>query len=828
MSKDSNNSSYNPSEIEPKWRDFWESEGVNQVSLESASRPYFNLMMFPYPSAEGLHVGNMYAFTGSDIWGRYRRMKGFSVFEPIGLDGFGIHSENYALKVGKHPLKQAEISEANFYRQLKMIGNQFSWSNKVETYDPEYYRWTQWIFIKMFKAGLAYRDKAPVNWCPSCKTVLADEQVIDGECERCETLVEERELEQWFFKITKYAERLLGNLSKIDWSLKVKIAQRNWIGRKEGIDISYDVVGGNGKKVGLQVSCFTTRPDTNFGATFVVLSPENPVLKDLKKYIKDKVWGEIASYIKKSKKMGKKERIDQGREKTGVFTGLYCINQLTAKKMPLWVSDFVLMDVGSGAVVGVPGHDVRDFEFAKKFGLDIVRVVVGPDGDKSSIDSVLQVQEEEGVMINSGFLNGMDIKKAVKVMMDYIEKKGWGKRKVHYRLRDWLISRQRYWGPPIPMVNCSKCGWQPVSEKNLPVLLPEVEDWQPKGEGKGPLAEVESFVRTKCPKCGGEARRETDVSDTFLDSSWYFLRYPSKGKKDAAWDKKLTSKWLPVSMYIGGAEHSVLHLLYSRFLTMVFHDLGFLSFEEPFSKFRAHGLIIKDGDKMSKSKGNIVNPDEYIARFGADSLRCYLMFLGPLSSGGDFSDTGMKGMFKFLKRVYSLVLEKIESASDRLGKEEEYMLSKTVKDVETGLKRLKYNTSLAFIMEYVNFLKGKKVVCKKSLETLVLLLCPFAPHLAEELWEVLGGKPSVHDQAWPKFNESVLQKEEVEIMVQVNGRLRDRLKISSSLAEFKNDKVKNEVLEEIKALPKIKTYLKDKEIKKSIFVKGKLVNLVLE
>ncbi len=819
--------SFNPLQLESKWRSVWEKEGTNQIDLDSAARPYFNLMMFPYPSAEGLHVGNMYAFTGSDIWGRFMRMKGFSVFEPIGLDGFGIHSENYALKVGKHPAVQAKISEANFYRQLSLIGNQFSWDQKVETYNPAYYRWTQWIFIQMFKAGLAYRDKAAVNWCPSCKTVLADEQVIDGACERCDSQVEERELEQWFFKITDYAQRLLTNLSKIDWSPKVKIAQKNWIGKKEGIDITYEVVLEEGKPVGKTVVCFTTRPDTNFGATFVVLSPESSVLGKLKPFIKPEIWSKVTAYAASSKKMSREDRIDQGREKTGVFTGLYCLNQLTGKKMPLWVSDFVLMEVGSGAVVGVPGHDLRDFEFASKFDLEIIRVVVGADGDNSPITTSSQVQEEEGVMVNSDFLNGMDIKKATKVIMDYLEEKGWGKKVVHYRLRDWLISRQRYWGPPIPMINCKKCGWQPVPDKDLPVLLPEVEDWKPKGEGVSPLAAVESFVKTTCPKCKGSARRETDVSDTFLDSSWYFLRYPSKGRKDVAWDKKLTEKWLPVDMYIGGAEHSVLHLLYSRFLTMVFYDLGLVSFEEPFTKFRAHGLIIKDGAKMSKSKGNIVNPDEYLKKYGADSLRCYLMFLGPLSAGGDFSDTGMRGMFKFLKRVYSLVLEKSRGMTEKVTDKEAYIISKTIKDVEGGLRRLKYNTSIAFLMEYVNFLKEQKAVSSQSLHTLAVLLAPFAPHLAEELWQHLGGNHSVHSQSWPKFDPKVLKQEQIELLVQINGKLRDRIWVSASLAGLKTEAEQKQVLDLVKALPKVKTHLQGKEIKKTVFVKDRLVNLVV-
>jgi len=769
-------------------------------------------------------VGNMYAFTGSDIWGRYMRMKGYDVFEPIGLDGFGIHSENYAIKVGKHPVQQAKISEKNFYRQLAIIGNQFSWENKVETYDPEYYRWTQWIFVQLFKAGLAYRAKAPVNWCPSCKTVLADEQVIKEKCERCQSVVKQKDLEQWFFRITKYADKLLANLKKIDWENKVKIAQKNWIGRKEGIDIAYNLVDKNGKQLkdkknkALSVTCFTTRPDTNFGATFIVLAPEHGLVDQI---ASEGVKKAVGKYVSQALKKSKTERIAEGSSKTGVFTNAYAINQLTNKKMPIWVSDFVLMEVGTGAVVGVPGHDLRDFEFAQKFDLPIIRVVVGPDNDRSAITKAKQVQENEGKMINSGFLNGMEIKKAIQKVMDHIESKGWGKKTTSYHLRDWLISRQRYWGPPIPLIKCQKCDWVPVPEKDLPVLLPEVKDWQPKGTGRGPLAQLTDWVKVKCPKCGGLAERETDVSDTFLDSAWYFLRYPSKGNKEKAWDKGLTKKWLPVDIYIGGAEHSVLHLLYSRFLTMVFKDLGFLGFEEPFTKFKAHGLIIKDGAKMSKSKGNIVNPDQYIKKYGADSLRCYLMFLGPYKQGGDFRDTGMVGMHKFLRKVYKLCLEKGKS-KDKASDQELFWIHKTIKKMTQGMERLKYNTGIAGLMEYLNYLKNKKQVSKLAVKTLVLLIAPFAPHMAEELWEKLGGKGSVHFQAWPKYEEKYLKEDMIEIVVQVNGKVRERMKIQASKSEDKE-----KVISQAKKSDKVKEYLKGKKIKKTVFIKGRLINFVI-
>ena len=958
-------SDYNPKVIESKWQKIWAKNKTFQADLKKAKKPYYNLMMFPYPSAEGLHVGNMYAFTGSDIWGRYIQMNGFDVFEPIGLDGFGIHSENYALKTNTHPKKQAQVSEKNFYRQLKAIGNMFSWDNKLETYDPDYYQWTQWLFIKLFKAGLAYRAKAPVNWCPSCKTVLADEQVINSRCERCEAVVEPKQLEQWFFKITKYADRLLSNTYKIDWSPKVLAIQRNWIGRSQGINISYPIYSNPGvdkETPGLKntITCFTTRPDTNFGAAFICLAPEHSLITEFinsKSNLPDggpnSKKEEIKQYVEKSKKQTKEERISQAREKTGVFTGLYALNQLTNYKMPIWVADFVLMDVGTGAVVAVPGHDLRDFEFAKKYGLKIIRVVVGIDKDKSEITRPEQVQEDKGYMINSQFLNGLDIHKATKTIMDYLEKKGWGKRTTTYHLRDWLISRQRYWGPPIPMIYCHKCasnlptpglvkmnpgvgkmaGWQPVPEEDLPIILPEVKDWRPKGTGRGPLAQLKEWQKVKCPKCGGGAQRETDVSDTFLDSAWYFLRYPSirtgllQAKRpvlDKPWDQTLTKKWLPVDMYIGGAEHSVLHLLYSRFLTMVLKDLGYLSFsakgglaDEPYIKFRAHGLIIKDGAKMSKSKGNIVNPDKYIEKYGADALRCYLMFVGPYTAGGDFRDTAMVGMYKFLSRVYRLVTSanklpraksprysrpsgstslfsrlslirglKAPRYSDRLqnktsakntsdggarpkaettpprwrNKEELYWQHKTIKRVEDGIKRLKYNTSIASLMEYVNYLaqssrqKGRQAKLKtqscslESLKTLILLLAPFAPHLTEELWQTCksrgltsktAGKNkhvnprdlhpfnSIHHQPWPKYNSKLAKEEKIELIIQVNGKLRDKLQVDPVIAKFISRSAKQKVVSLVKKREKIQNHLKGKTIKKTIFIKSRLINFVV-
>ncbi|HEX8965605.1 MAG TPA: leucine--tRNA ligase [Patescibacteria group bacterium] len=814
---------YEPTILEEKWQKVWEEKGVYHVDIENAKNPFYNLMMFPYPSAEGLHVGNMYAFTGTDIYGRFQRMNGKDVLEPIGLDGFGIHSENYAIKVGRTPKEHAAISEKNFYRQLHLIGNGFDWERKVETYDPKYYKWTQWLFIQLFNQGLAYRKKAPVNFCPKDLTVLADEQVIDGKCERCGTEVEKRNLEQWFFQITKYADRLLENIEGLDWSDKVRIAQRNWIGKKEGINITYPIEGTKET-----VTVFTTRPDTNFGATFIALAPENPLIT---KITTSEHKQEVEEYIKAASQKSDIERQAEGKEKTGVFTGSYAINHLTGYKMPIWVSDFVLMGFGTGALVGVPGHDKRDFEFATKFHLEIKRVVVGSDNDKSSITTMEQVQEDEGTMINSDFLNGMDIHKATEKIMDYIEEKGWGERVATYHLRDWLISRQRYWGPPIPLINCPKCGWQPVPEKDLPVLLPDVENWKPTGTGESPLAQLTDWINTTCPKCLGAAKRETDVSDTFLDSAWYFFRYTSTDIDSAAFDTKRVKKWLPVTMYIGGAEHSVLHLLYSRFVTMVLSDMKLIGFEEPFAKFRAHGLIIKDGAKMSKSKGNVVVPDAYIKKFGADTLRSYLMFLGPFSQGGDFSDSGIEGMHRFLKRVWFLAHEFTENPSEeQLSDDSLRIMHKTIKKATEEISSLRYNTAIAALMEWYNFLSSRiktegKLLTKQELATFVKLLAPFAPHMTEEIWQSVSINDSqfssLHKQSWPTFEEKYLAESSITVVIQVNGKVRDNMIIASGMD-------KKQVEEQALSLERIKKYTEGKQIVKIIYVQNKLINIVIK
>jgi leucyl-tRNA synthetase len=837
-------SAYDHTAIEAAWQKIWEDHQLNVASIEAAARPFYNLMMFPYPSAEGLHVGNMYAFTGSDVYGRFKRLQGYDVFEPIGLDGFGIHSENYALKVGRHPMDHAAITEKNFYNQLRKIGSMFDWTRTVETYDTDYYRWTQWLFVQMFEHGLAYRGRAEVNFCPSCKTVLADEQVIDEKCERCGNIVEKRSLEQWFFKITAYAEKLLQNSFSLDWSEKVKVAQKNWIGKKEGINITYPVVDESGKSVG-EVTCFTTRPDTNFGATFVVIAPEHPFISQVMRVIKQAQADRITRYCEEAKKATKEDREKAERKKTGVATGLYCVNQLNGAKMPLYISDFVLMSFGTGAVVGVPGHDMRDFEFAQTFGVPIIRVVKSADGDTSSITNREQVQEEEGIMMNSDFLDGMDIHDATFAMMDHLEKKGWGKRVVTYHLRDWLLSRQRYWGPPIPMIHCAACesagkgtradmpGWFTVPVDQLPVVLPRIEDYKPGDDGVAPLAKHTEFYETVCPGCGGKAVRETDVSDTFLDSSWYFLRYPSLGAKSAStdpFDPSVTKKWLPVHMYTGGAEHSVLHLMYSRFVTMALKDWGYIDFEEPFSKFYAHGLVIKDGAKMSKSKGNVVNPDEYIKLYGADSLRLYLMFMGPFDQGGDFRDSAMEGMSRWVGRIWRFA-HASATGNVRSSEAVHAALHKLIKKVGDDLERRRYNTAIASMMEFTNLVAQEKgAVDKEDVKQFLILLAPFAPHVSEQLWSEMAGidqaqwklSDSVHRQGWPTFDPALLVESSVSMVIQVNGKVRDTIEVNGEQSTNQT-----EVERIARASVTLTRHVDGKTIKKVIFVPGKIINFVV-
>jgi len=808
---------YDPSAVERKWQRLWEERGTNSFTVErlrSPDTPFYNLMMFPYPSAEGLHVGNIYAFTGADVHGRYQRLRGRTVFEPMGFDAFGIHSENFALKVGKNPMDLIPSNVANFTRQLKRIGGMFDWEHSVDTTDPAYYKWTQWVFLQLFGAGLAERKEAPVNWCPSCKTVLANEQVIGGACERCGTAVEQRRIAQWFFKITRYAERLLENLDRIDWSEKTKKAQANWIGRSEGARLEFPVVDADGKDTGTVIDVYTTRPDTVFGATYMVMSPEHPLVETV---TEPGLRAPVYAYQDKARQKDLVARQKVDKTKTGVSTGGYCRNPATGDVIPIWVADYVLMGYGTGAIMAVPGHDQRDFEFAKQFELPIVRVVAGSgDGPDTPLE---EAYVGPGTLVSSGPFDGTDVSESVRVVTEWAAENGWGEAQVNFRLHDWCISRQRYWGPPIPIIHCEECGAVPVPVSDLPVVLPRVEDFKPDDSGVSPLARVEEWYVTTCPVCGGKARRETDVSDTFLDSGWYFLRYASTDFDDRPFDPEITEKWLPVDMYIGGQEHAVLHLLYSRFLTMVLHDLGHLDFEEPFTVFRAHGLIIAEGAKMSKSKGNVIVPDPVIEEYGADTLRTYLMFMGPFEEGGDYRSDGIQGPFGFLHRLWDSVVGATEGTIDE---DVERKLHQTIRQVTEQIPTLQYNTAIAALMEYLNTVRaGGRTAVRAEVESLVPLVAPFAPHVAEELWERLGHRESIFaDANWPSFDPAKTVESTITVAVQVNGKLRASIDVAKGAPEAT-------VVGAARADENVARHLEGAEERRVIYVKDRLVNFVV-
>jgi len=790
--------------VEEKWRAEWERRGLHTPDLDAAARPFYNLMMFPYPSAEGLHVGNCFAFIGADIFGRYMRLRGYDVFEPIGFDAFGIHSENYALKVGKHPGVLVPENIARFKVQLARLGAQFDWSRNVDTTAPEYYRWTQWIFVQLMKAGLVEQRRAPVNWCVSCKTVLADEQVEDGLCERCGNAVIERELLQWFFKITRYQETLLANLEWIDWSEDVKGAQRRWIGRSDGCEVSWRLDGGD-----RDLTTFTTRVDTLMGVTFLAISPEHPLTARI---TTPEHADAVRAYADGAKRKSRFERAELGKGKSGVPTGAFAIHPVTGARVPIWTADYVLMGYGTGVVQGVPAHDVRDHEFATKFGLPIVTVVTAPGARDAA-----SAYEGEGSLANSGEFDGLETPAARERITAWLAARQLGSGRTQYRLHDWCVSRQRYWGPPIPVVHCPACGALPVPEESLPVLLPMTNDYIPDDSGLSPLAKVDAFVATTCPKCGGPARRDTDVLDNFLDSAWYYIRYPSTERHDQPWDPARTARWLPVDMYIGGREHSVLHLLYTRFLCLALHDLGHLPFAEPFNRFRAHGLIVKDGAKMSKSRGNVVNPDEYLNRVGTDAFRLYLMFLGPFVEGGDFRDEGMVGVERFLDRVHALP----HAPGAALSRAAESKLHWAIKKVTDDLETLKYNTGIAAMMETLNVFESEAPVPSDALGRFAQILSPFAPHLAEEIWQRLGHSESIFLSTWPSFDPVLVLGDSIEVVFQVNGKVRGKASLPIGSSE---DDLKAAAL----ADAGVSAHTAGKSIARVVVVQGRLVNVVVK
>ncbi len=806
---------YNPETLEPKWQQRWAERKTNEPDLDQAKKPFYNLMMFPYPSAEGLHVGNCYAFTGSDVYGRFMRLRGYTVFEPIGFDAFGIQSENYALKVGTHPGILIPKNITNFTRQLKALGGMFDWSRVLSTTEPAYYKWTQWLFLQLYHAQKAYRKKAAVNWCPSCKTVLANEQVIAGACERCGTAVEQRELEQWFFKITDYAERLLQNLddeTKMDWSPSTAMSQRNWIGRNTGAEI--DFAAGTDR-----IRVFTTRPDTLFGATFMVLAPEHPLVDRL---TTPKQRDAVTAYQKAAAAQDLVSRKVGEKDKTGVFTGGHAINPATGQPIPVWIADYVLMEYGTGAIMAVPGHDERDFAFATKFGLPIVRVIAGVGETETTPLTAAASDEEGGHLVNSGAYTGQSVADGTAAIAAWLEQAGHGKGVVKYRLHDWCISRQRYWGPPIPIIYCDACGAVPVPEQDLPVMLPNIEDFRPDDSGVSPLARHREWYHVPCPACGKPGRRETDVSDNFLDSAWYFYRYLSVELTDKALHPERVKRWLPVPMYIGGNEHAVLHLMYSRFIAMVLEERGLIHFDEPFRRFRAHGLIVKDGAKMSKSKGNVVNPDQIIAKWGADAFRLFLMFIGPFEEGGDFRDAGLAGPRRFLDRLWDLVdqCERQTLTGDELHQSIVVKWNATKKKVTHDLESLGYNTAIAAMMELLNALRDSNCAARPIVKDLIIMVAPFAPHFAEECWERLGGKETVFGAGWPSWDEGLTQDSVIEVAVQVNGKTRGTVRVGRGAGEAV-------VLSRAIQGDAVKRALDGKEIRKVIFVPGRLINLVV-
>ena len=817
---------YDPVAIEREWQARWDRDGTNSFTLDelrTAERPFFNLMMFPYPSAEGLHVGNIYAFAGADVHGRFKRMQGYDVFEPIGFDAFGIHSENFALKAGVHPMDLIPGNVANFTRQLRRMGGMFDWAHTVDTTDAEYYKWTQWLFLQLFKHGLAEQKEAPVNWCPSDMTVLANEQVIAGACERCGTPVEQRFIRQWFMKITEYAGRLLDNLPHIDWSDTTRKAQRAWIRRSRGARIRFPVVTGAGAGEDgadrIEIPVFTTRPDTVFGATYMVLAPEHPMVDTV---TTDARRAEVEAYCARTRAMDLVARQKVEKNKTGVFTGGYCINPATRESMPVWIADYVLMGYGTGAIMAVPGHDERDFDFATTYDLPIVRVVAD-EGEDADTPLAIAYEYPRGSLVNSGRYDGMSPSEAKSAIVDDLAAEGLAEAQVNYRLHDWCISRQRYWGPPIPIIHCDDCGPVPVPEEDLPVVLPRVDDFRPDDTGISPLARVREWYEVPCPSCGRDATRETDVSDTFLDSAWYFLRYPSTDFDDRPFDDDITRRWLPVDTYIGGNEHAVLHLLYARFVTMALSDIGVLDFEEPFTQFRAHGLIIREGAKMSKSKGNVIVPDPIIEQYGADTFRVYLMFLGPFMAGGDYQDRGISGPHGFLHRLWESVVPQDGELPDRtIDPDVERKLHRTIKRVTEQIADLRYNTAIAAMMEYLNAVRaGGRTPGRAEIEPLVCLIAPFAPHMAEELWERLGHEGSIFDGAnWPAFDAAKAVEEEVRVAVQVNGKVRGTVSVP---AGADRDAVTALAREE----DNVARHLEGMEVRRVVHVPDRLLNFVV-
>lgn len=796
--------SYDHSKIEKKWQKEWEKKKFYKASDTSSKPKCYVLDMFPYPSGDGLHLGHIENYTATDIYARYKRMNGLNVLHPIGWDAFGLPAENFAIKTGVHPDKKTHQNIKNFIGQIKSLGFSYDWSREIDTSSKEYYRWTQWFFLLLYKNGLAYKKKASVNWCESCQTVLANEQAEGGICERCKNKVIQKDLEQWFFKITDFAEELIKDLDKVDWPDSTKTAQRNWIGKSEGVTIDFQL-----KNAEISIPVYTTRIDTIFGCTYVVISPEHVLVNKLKPRVSN--LEEVDDYVKKSASKTELQRTDLAKEKTGVMLkGLFAVNPMNGKEIPVFIADYVLANYGTGAVMAVPAHDERDYTFAKKYNLPIVESVSGGNVHEKAFT-------EDGVLVDSGKFSGLKSEEARKKMADWITERGFGERKTNYRLRDWLVSRQRYWGTPIPIIYCNKCGEMPVPEKDLPVLLPKDVDFKPTGES--PLVHSKSFHKVKCPKCKNPAKRESDTLDTFVCSSWYYLRFADpKNKKEFAAKTKL-EKWLPVDLYMGGKEHTVLHLLYARFLTKVLNKFGYTIFNEPFLKLRHQGLILaEDGKKMSKSLGNVVGPGEIVKTFGADSLRIYEMFLGPLEDNKSWSSNNIIGVRRFLEKVWRLK----GKVSDNLATDEstESMVHKTIKKVSEDIENFSLNTAVSSMMILANELDKKENIDVNLYKPLILMLAPFAPHITEEIWGGLKNKKSIHLGEWPKYNESKVKKISAKVAIQINGKVRAVIECTPGLTE-------REVLGKALDLPEVKKWVLEQAIKKTFYVKDRALNIVV-
>lgn len=807
---------YRPQALEKKWSQKWAEANAHEVKSGSKKPKYYALDMFPYPSGTGLHVGHWRGYTISDVWSRYKTLQGYEVLHPMGWDAFGLPAENAAIKLGIHPAVSTASNVANFKRQLQEIGAMYDWSREINTSDPDYYKWTQFFFVKMFERGLAYRKKMPINWCPSCKTGLANEEVVDGACERCGTEVTKKDMNQWMLKITAYADRLTDDLDKLHWPDKVVRMQKNWIGRSYGAKIFFDVEG----TPGAQVEVFTTRPDTLYGATYMVLAPEHPLVERI---VTAEQKDAVEDYVRETLKKSAISRQVVDKTKTGVFTGAYVTHPLTKAKMPIWIADYVLMEYGTGAIMAVPAHDERDFEFAQEFNLPIVQVVAPEGAGNVDAAASTELYTGPGRLVNSGPYNGLTVEEGKKAIVAALAEQGIGESTVTYRMRDWVFARQRYWGEPIPIVYCDHCGTLPVPVEQLPVRLPDVERYEPTGTGESPLAAIESFVNTTCPKCGGPAKRETDTMPQWAGSSWYFLRYPDAHNDKEPFSKEAANAWLPVDMYIGGVEHAVLHLLYARFFTKVIHDLGMIDFDEPFQHLFNQGMMTLNGVKMSKSKGNVVSPDDIIETQGVDALRMYELFVGPPEDDAEWNDNGLEGVSRFLGRLYRFFDEHVDHTSPTRPALQK-LRHRFIAQLSERMESFRLNTAVSSFMEYLNALGAQAKdggIDRATLETLAVTLAPFAPHLGEELWSRLGNANSVFTSSWPTYEEEWLKDDEVEVAVQVSGKVRGRIVITADATE-------EDAIAAAKVNSDVATWIDGKSIVKVIYVPGRLVNLVVK